>query len=181
MMKNIFLLILFSFLIISCVQNQRTFYDYDVEERIAELGIELKEPTPPTANFALHIRSGNLVFLSGHAPVRPEGGLVIGKLGKGELTLEEGQAAARLAGISLLNTLKSAVGDLNKVKRIVKVTGMINADPSFTQHSQVVNGFSDLMVEIFGERGQHARVSVGMGSLPGNIAIEIDLVAEVAD
>ncbi|MCC5908385.1 MAG: RidA family protein [Balneolaceae bacterium] len=161
--------------------DQDPLYDYDVEERIAELGIELQTPTPPTANYVRAIRTGNLVFLAGHGPDRPEGGQVTGTMGTGELTLEEGQEAARFTGISLLTSLKTEIGDLNKVSRIVKVTGMVNADPSYTEHSQVINGFSDLMVEIFEDRGRHARASVGMSSLPGNIPVEIDMIVEVAD
>jgi len=161
--------------------DQDPLYDYDVEERIAELGIELQTPTPPTANYVRAIRTGNLVFLAGHGPDRPEGGQVTGTMGTGELTLEEGQEAARFTGISLLTSLKAEIGDLNKVSRIVKVTGMVNADPSYTEHSQVINGFSDLMVEIFEDRGRHARASVGMSSLPGNIPVEIDMIVEVAD
>lgn len=161
--------------------DQDPLYDYDVEERIAELGIELQTPTPPTANYVRAIRTGNLVFLAGHGPDRPEGGQVTGTMGTGELTLEEGQEAARFTGISLLTSLKTEIGDLNKVTRIVKVTGMVNADPSYTEHSQVINGFSDLMVEIFEDRGRHARASVGMSSLPGNIPVEIDMIVEVAD
>ncbi len=155
--------------------------DYDVEERLAELGIELRAPTPPTANYRRSVRSGNLVFLSGHGPDRPEGGQVHGTMGTGELTLEEGQEAARFTGISLLNSLKAEIGDLNKVKQIVSVMGMVKADPSFTQHSQVMNGFSDLMVEVFGERGKHTRASVGMSSLPGNIPVEISMIVEIEE
>lgn len=174
------LLILFT---VSCSsestgQNAETGDQPDVEQRIAELGIELTEPSPPTANFVRTVRTGNLIFLSGHGPDLPGGGRVIGKVG-GDLTVEEGQEAARLAGISLLSSLKAEIGDLNRVKRIVKATGMVNAPGDFTQHSQVINGFSDLMVEIFGERGSHARAAVGMSSLPFNMAVEIEIVVEV--
>ena len=103
-----------------------------------------------------------------------------GRLGS-DLTVEEGQEAARLTGISLLSTLKSEIGDLNKVKSIVKVLGMVNADPTFADHAQVMNGFSNLMVDVFGEDGKHARSSVGMSSLPGNIAVEIELIVEIAE
>ena len=151
----------------------------DVEARLAELGIVLGQPTPPTANYVRAVTSGNLVFLAGHGPDRPEGGQVIGRMGDGSLTLEQGQEAARFTGISLLTSLKTEIGDLNRVRRIVKVQGMVNADPSFTQHSQVINGFSDLMVEVFGERGKHARASVGMSSLPNNIPVEIDMIVEI--
>lgn len=152
--------------------------DYDVEERLTELDIELGEPTPPTANYVRAVQSGNLVFLAGHGPDTPDGGLVTGKVGS-ELTLEEGQEAARLTGISLLTSLKAEIGDLNRVRRVVKVMGMVNAEPDFTEHSQVMNGFSDLMVEVFGDRGRHARAAVGMGSLPSNIPVEIEMIVEV--
>ncbi len=150
----------------------------DVENRLKELGIKLITPVPPTANFVKAVRVGNMVYLSGHGPDKPEGGQVIGKLGS-DLTLEQGQEAARLVGISLLSSLKAEIGDLNKVKRIVKVLGMVNAVPSFEKHSQVMNGFSDLMVQVFGENGKHARSSVGMSSLPANIPVEIEMIVEL--
>lgn len=159
--------------------NQSDNYEYDVEERLTELGIDLgEEPTPPVANYVPGVRTGNLVFLSGHGPDKPDGSQVIGKVGEG-ISLEEGQKAARLTGISLLTSLKAEIGDLNKVKRVIKVFGMVNATSDFTEHPQVINGFSDLMVDVFGEKGKHARAAVGMGSLPGNIPVEIDMVVEV--
>ncbi|MEJ7740108.1 MAG: RidA family protein [Chitinophagaceae bacterium] len=149
-----------------------------VEIKLKELGINLITPSSPTANYLKARRIGNLVYLSGHGPDKPEGGQVTGKLGS-DLTLEQGQQAARLVGISLLSTLKSTIKDLNKVKSIVKVLGMVNAVPSFERHSQVINGFSDLMVEVFGESGKHARSSVGVSSLPSNIAVEIEMIVEL--
>lgn len=161
--------------------NEPDNYDYDVEERLAELGIELdEEPTPPVANYVPGVRTGNLIFLSGHGPDKPDGSQVIGKVGE-DLSLEEAQQAARLTGISLLTSLKAEIGDLNKVKRVVKVFGMVNATRDFTEHPQVINGFSDLMVDVFGPKGKHARAAVGMGSLPGNIPVEIDMIVEVSD
>lgn len=154
-------------------------YGYDVEQRLRKMGIELGEPTPPTANYVKAVQRGDLVFLSGHGPDKPDGGVVTGKVGGEGLSVEEGQKAARLTGISMLATLKQEVGDLNRVERVVKVTGMVNAQPDFTQHSEVVNGFSDLMVKVFEDQGRHARAAVGMGSLPGNIPIEIDMIVEV--
>jgi enamine deaminase RidA (YjgF/YER057c/UK114 family) len=183
-MKNLILLFVISSLMMACASensNERSSSDHDVYERLEEHGIELVEPGPPVANFVYAVRTGNLVFLSGHGPDRPDGSQVTGKLGADELTLEEGQEAARLTGIALLASLQQKIGDLNKVTRIVKVNGMVNADPSFTQHSQVINGFSDLMVDLFGEKGSHARASVGMSSLPGNIAVEIDMVVEISE
>jgi enamine deaminase RidA (YjgF/YER057c/UK114 family) len=163
-------------LIVSITSNAQA--KTDPEARIKELGIQLIKPTPPIANYVKAVRVGNLIFLAGHGPDKPEGGMVTGKVG-GELTMEQGRDAARLTGISLLSTLKGEIGDLNKVKRIVKVLGMVNAVPTFDKHPQVMNGFSDLMVEVFGENGKHARSSVGVSSLPNNIAVEIEMIVEL--
>jgi enamine deaminase RidA (YjgF/YER057c/UK114 family) len=150
----------------------------DPEARIKELGIQLIKPSAPVANYVKAVRVGNMVYLSGHGPDKADGGLVTGKVGS-DLTLEQGRDAARLVGISLLSTLKAEIGDLNKVKRIVKVLGMVNAIPTFEKQPQVINGCSDLMVEVFGEKGKHARSSVGVASLPSNIAVEIEMVVEL--
>lgn len=155
-------------------------YAYDVEERIKELGIELGEPNKPVANYVNAVRSGDLVFLSGAGPRNTDGEFITGKVGL-DLTIEEGYEAARLTAVIQLTSLKDQIGDLNKVERIVKVTGMVNADHDFTQHPAVINGFSDLMVEVFGERGKHARAAVGMGSLPMDIACEIEMIVQVSD
>jgi enamine deaminase RidA (YjgF/YER057c/UK114 family) len=152
----------------------------DAEKNITALGLHLITPVPPTANFVKAVRIGNMVYLSGHGPDKPEGGQVIGKLGS-DLTIEQGQAAARLVGISLLSTLKNEIKDLNKVKRIVKVLGMVNAIPSFEKHSLVMNGFSDLMVAVFGENGKHARSAVGVASLPNNIPVEVEMIVELKE
>lgn len=152
----------------------------DPESKLKELGISLITPTAPTASYVKAVRVGNLVYLSGHGPDKPEGGQVTGKVGS-DLTVEQGQEAARLVGISLLSSLKREIGDLNKVSRIVKVLGMVNAVPSFERHSQVMNGFSDLMVQVFGENGRHARSSVGMSSLPSNIAVEIEMIVALKE
>lgn len=153
-------------------------YDYDVEERISSLGIILTEPAPPVANYVNSVRTGRLVFMAGKGPGLPDGSTIVGKLGD-NLPLEKGYEAARNAGINQLAALKAEIQDLNKVVRIVKVMGMVNSDPSFTQQSGVINGFSDLMVEVFGDRGKHARAAVGMASLPGNIAVEVEMIVEV--
>lgn len=185
-MKKYLLLFPFLLFAVACTTNQSNQtseaedqnYDYDVEARLEEMGITLGEPSPPTENYVKAVRTGDLIFLSGHGPVKPDGGLVTGKLGT-DLTVKEGQEAARLTGIDLLTTLKSELEDLNDVEQIVKVTGMVNASTDFTQQSQVVNGCSDLMTEVFGDRGKHARAAVGMGSLPGNIPTEIEMIVEV--
>lgn len=150
------------------------------EEKLKELGIVLKEPAVPVANYVNAVRTGNLIFLAGKGPRTPEGELVTGKLGD-NLSVEKGYEAARAVAILQLAVLKAELGDLNKVKRIVKVLGMVNATPDFTNHPEVINGFSDLMVEVFGEKGKHARAAVGMGSLPRNIAVEIELIVEVEE
>ena len=150
----------------------------DYESRILELGIELYKPTPPVANFVKAVKTGNLVFLAGHGPLKPDGKYVLGKVGT-DLTVEEGYIAARFVAISLLSSLKTEIGDLNRVERIVKVKGMVNAAADFTQHPQVINGCSDLLVEVFGENGKHARAAVGMNSLPINIAVEVEMIVEL--
>jgi len=148
------------------------------EEKIKALNISLPAPSSPVANYVKYVRTGNLIFLSGHGPAKADGTYITGKLGR-DLSIEEGYAAAKQTGISLLATLKSAVGDLSKVKRIVKVLGMVNGTDSFTDQPKVINGFSDLMVAVFGDKGKHARSAVGMASLPMNMAVEIEMVVEV--
>jgi enamine deaminase RidA (YjgF/YER057c/UK114 family) len=152
----------------------------EIEARLKQLNIQLVEPSIPTANFVKTVRVGNLVFTSGHGPDKPEGGTYQGRVGA-DLTLEQGQDAARLTGIALLSSLKKEIGDLSKVKRVVKVLGMVQCTPEFKDHPKVMNAFSDMMVGVFGEKGKHARSAVGMSALPGNIAIEIEMIVEVED
>ncbi|MFH6602793.1 RidA family protein [Maribacter algicola] len=154
--------------------------EYDPEAKLKELGIELSTPSAPVANYVNAVRVGNMIFLSGKGPLKADGENITGKVGA-DLTIEEGYEAARITGINQLSVLKAELGNLNKVKRCVKVLGMVNAMPEFTDHPKVINGFSDLMVEVFGERGKHARAAVGMGSLPSNIAVEIEMIVEVQD
>jgi enamine deaminase RidA (YjgF/YER057c/UK114 family) len=148
------------------------------EEKLKELGIELPQPSKPIANYVKFVRTGNLIFLSGHGPSKPDGSSVTGKVGK-DLSVEQGYEAAKFTGISLIATLKDAVGDLKKVKRIVKALGMVNCTESFADQPKVINGFSDLMVAVFGDKGKHARSAVGMNALPNNIAVEIEMIVEV--
>ena len=164
------------------VINSQTndLYDYDVEKRIEELNITLQKSGKPIANYLNAVQTGNLIFLSGKGPRDKDGNLITGKLGK-DLTVEQGYDAARHVAITQLSVLKEQIGDLNKVEKIVKVFGMVNADSDFINHPEVINGFSDLMVEVFGERGKHARAAVGMGSLPRNIACEIDMVVQIKE
>lgn len=150
----------------------------NVEARLQELGIELPPSSSPVANYVNAVQTGNLVFLAGKGPRRADGTYIQGKVGR-DLTVEQGYEAARLVAINQLAALKAEIGNLDRVVRIVKVLGMVNATPEFTEHPQVINGFSDLMVEVFGDAGKHARAAVGMGSLPLNIAVEIEVVVEV--
>jgi enamine deaminase RidA (YjgF/YER057c/UK114 family) len=147
--------------------------------RLRSLGLSLPEPRPPVANFLPAVVEGNLVFLSGQGPVGPDGIVFRGKVGS-SLSVDEGYAAARLTTLNLLAALDQAIGDLARVRRVVKVLGMVNADPDFTAHPQVINGCSDLLVSVFGpEVGRHARSAVGMGSLPGQIAVEIEMIVAI--
>jgi enamine deaminase RidA (YjgF/YER057c/UK114 family) len=148
------------------------------EAKLKQMGIVLKTPAKPVANFVSVVRTGNLLFLSGAGPKKADGTFMIGKIGE-SMTIEEGHEAARLTGIALLEVLKAELGDLNKVKRIVKVLGMVNATSNFTQQPQVMNGFSDFMVQVFGEKGKHARSAVGVASLPSGIPVEIEIIVEV--
>ena len=156
-------------------------YGYDVEDRIAALGIELSEPEmPPGINILFVRQSGNTLYLSGNGPLRNDGSKITGKAGV-DLSVEEAYEAARLTAINQLSVLKSHLGDLNRVVKIVKVLGLVNAPADFTEHPAVINGFSDLMVEVFGERGRHARSAVGASSLPWNIVCEVEMIVEVTE
>ncbi|QLG45839.1 RidA family protein [Costertonia aggregata] len=152
--------------------------DYNPQAKLQELNISLKNPGTPVANYVHAVRTGNLIFLAGKGPKKDDGKNIVGKLGA-DLTIEEGYEAARWAGINQLAVLQAELGNLNKVKQIVKVKGVVNAIPEFSDQSKVINGYSDLMVKVFGERGKHARAAVGMGSLPGNMAVEVEMVVEV--
>ncbi len=152
----------------------------DFDKKLKELGIELYAPTKPMANYVKVVRTGNLLYFAGHGPTKADNSNIMGKVGK-DLTLEQGYEAAKQTGIALLSTLKSEVGDFNKVKRIVKVLGMVNCTENFVDQPKVINGFSDLMVAVFGEKGKHARSAVGMYMLPSNIAVEIEMIVEIED
>lgn len=150
------------------------------EEQLKKLGIDLPTPSKPVANYVKYVRTGNLIFLSGHGPCNLEG-IPKGQLGD-ELTIEQGYAAARQAGICLIATLKDAVGgDLTKVERIVRVFGLVSSTDDFFDQPKVMNGCSDLMVEVFGNKGKHVRAAVGTNVLPFNIPVEIEMVVEVKD
>ena len=148
------------------------------EENLKALGITLPKQSTPIANYVNYVKTGNLIYFSGSGPAVEDEGYVRGKLGK-DMTIEQGREAARITGINMIANLKNAVGDLNKVKRIVKVLGMVNSTEDFTDQPKVMNGFSDLMVAVFGEKGKHARSAVGMAALPMNMAVEIEMIVEV--
>jgi enamine deaminase RidA (YjgF/YER057c/UK114 family) len=154
----------------------------NIERKLAELGIELP-PTfgaPPGMNFVTAVQTGDLLFLAGHGPTGSDGKLAYrGQVGK-EVSVEDGYKAARLTGLNLLATMKSHLGSLDRVVKLVKVLGMVNAVEGFGQQPQVINGASDLFVEVFGEQiGKHARSAVGMGSLPNNMPVEIEMIVHV--
>ena len=150
-----------------------------IDKRLAELGITLPVPAKPVANYVGWVRTGNLVFTAGQVPLKDGKIEYQGKLGK-DYTVEQGAQAARICAINVVAQLKDAVGgDLDRIKRIVKVVGFVNGVPDFADHPKVVNGASDLLVEIFGDKGRHARSAVGSGSLPVNVAVEVEAVAEV--
>ncbi|MFM9840275.1 MAG: RidA family protein [Cyclobacteriaceae bacterium] len=150
----------------------------DFDKKFKELSIELFVPGKPIANYVKAVRTGNLLYLAGHGPTKADGSNILGKVGK-ELSTEQGYEAAKQTGISILSTLKAELGDLNKIKRIVKVLGMVNCTETFTDQPKVINGFSDLMVAVFGEKGKHARSAVGMYALPLNMSVEIEIVVEL--
>ncbi len=168
MRQQIFIITLLTFTLINSIQAQTP------EERLEELGIELSEPKAPVANFVNWRKVGNILYLSG------TGVGVYGKLGE-DLTVEEGYEAARLAGIQILSKLKAAVGDLSNIKQFVRVHGMVNSSPDFYDQPKVINGFSDLMVKVFGEKGKHARAAVGQAALPFNMAVEIVVTVELEE
>ena len=150
------------------------------EARLKEMGIELPPAVTPVANYVPAVRTGNLVFLSGHGPFEEDGSLITGKVGS-QLTAEQGYEAARRVAVGLLGSLKAEIGDLEKVKRVVKVLGLVNCPSDFTDQPKVINGASDFLVEVFGARGKHARSAIGTNALPMNIAVEIELIVEVSD
>jgi len=150
------------------------------EARVAELKLELPPAPQPVATYVTAVRHGDTLYVSGHGPLRSDKTMITGKVGA-DLDVAAGQAAARQTGLAILATVRSHLGSLDKVVRLIKVLGMVNGTPEFADQPKVINGFSDLMVEVFGDSGKGARSAVGMGSLPGNIAVEIEAIFEVKD
>ncbi len=150
------------------------------EARLKELNLTLPPAPQPVAKYRTAVQIGNILYVSGHGPIKIDGNsMVAGRVGD-DLTAEQGKEAARLVGLAILSTIRTTLGSLDRVKRLVKTLGMVNAVPGFKDHPQVINGFSELMAEVFGEdAGVGARSAVGMGSLPGNIPVEIECILEV--
>lgn len=148
------------------------------EEKLATLGHQLPAANVPIANYVPAVRTGNLVFLAGHVPRDAAGKIIAGKVGR-DATEQVAADAARITALALLSTLKREIGELGKVKRIVRVGGFVNATEDFKGHPQVLNGCSDLLVAVFGDRGRHARAAVGMGSLPLGAVVEIEMIVEI--
>ncbi|MFC5408507.1 RidA family protein [Larkinella bovis] len=172
-MKKICTLLLLGFSVFSGFA-----FGQSIDARLKEQGIELAPPTPSLANYVKAVRTGNLIFLSGHVSNRADGTGIKGKVGK-DLSPEQGYEAAKLCAIGLLSSLKAEIGNLNKVKRVVKVLGMVNSAPDFIDHPKVVNGCSDLLVKIFGDKGKHARSAVGVAALPSDYAVEVEMIVEI--
>ncbi len=151
-----------------------------IDARLAELGIDVPEASTPVANYVGYVQTGNLVFVSGQVTLKDGSPQYLGKLGD-SISLEDGQAAARLCAINIIAQVKAACGgDLDRVQRVVKLTGFVNSTPDFTDQPKVVNGASDLMVEVFGDKGRHARAAVSAGALPIGVAVEVEAVVEIA-
>jgi len=151
-----------------------------IEQRISELGLELAEPTQPVANYLQAVRVGQLVYVSGHGPMPDPNNEFVGKVGA-DIDVETAYRAARVTILGCLSTLRAEIGDLDRVEQIVKLLGMVNSAAGFNKQPQVINGASDCLVEIFGDKGRHARSAVGMAELPGGIAVEIEMIVKVAD
>jgi enamine deaminase RidA (YjgF/YER057c/UK114 family) len=150
------------------------------EEKLTSLGLVLPEVPVPVANYVPYRWAGNLLYLSGQGPKRPDGSYRPGRLGR-DATIEEAYEDARLTGLNLLAVAKSALGELSRIEAVVKLLGMVNAEPDFSDHPKVINGCSDLLVEVLGDAGRHARSAVGMGSLPNRMTVEIEAILLVRD
>jgi enamine deaminase RidA (YjgF/YER057c/UK114 family) len=151
-----------------------------IEARLKELGIELPAPTTPMGSYVNAVRTGNLLYMAGKGPGLPGKPLPVGKVGR-DFSIEQARGFARDTGLSILAAIKAELGDLDRVVRIVKVLGMVNATSEYGSQPEVINGCSDLFVEVFGDRGRHARSAVGMGSLPRGIPVEIEVIVEITD
>ena len=153
----------------------------EIEKKLGEMGLELPPAPTPGGNYVETVRSGNYLFVAGHVPRTPEGGLLHqGKLGR-EVTVEQGYEAARLVALNCLSSIKAAAGDLARVKQFIKLLCMVNSADGFGDQPKVANGASDLIVSLFGDRGRHTRSAVGMGGLPNNCCVEIEMMVELEE
>ena len=173
-MKKIFSVFIFILILSDVIIAQ------DAETRLKGKGIVLPAVSNPVANYVNAVRVGNLLYLSGKGPSKADNTTITGKVGR-DLTTEQGYEAARITAINHLAVIKNELGSLNKVKRIVKVLGMVNCTEDFKDQPKVINGYSDLMVEVFGDKGKHARSAVGMYALPFNMAVEVEVIVEIEE
>jgi enamine deaminase RidA (YjgF/YER057c/UK114 family) len=173
-MKKIFSVFIFILILSDVIVAQ------DAETRLKGKGIVLPAVSNPVANYVNAVRVGNLLYLSGKGPSKADNTTITGKVGR-DLTTEQGYEAARITAINHLAVIKNELGSLNKVKRIVKVLGMVNCTEDFKDQPKVINGYSDLMVEVFGDKGKHARSAVGMYALPFNMAVEVEVIVEIEE
>jgi len=150
-----------------------------IEDKLSQMGLTLPEPGPPAGNYVGAVRVGNLLFVSGHGP-RSQGQYITGKVGR-DLNTEQAYEAAKMVMLNCLASVKREVGDLDRVRRVVKLLGMVSCTEDFTEHPKVINGGSDLLVALYGDQGQHARSAVGMQQLPMNIPVEIEMIVEVQE
>ena len=153
----------------------------EIEKKLAEMGLDLPTTPTPMANYVPAVRTGNLLFVAGHVPRMPDGSLLnSGKLGH-DVTIDQGYQAAQRAMLNCLSSIKAAIGDLDRVNKVIKLLCMVNCTPEFGDQPRVANGASDLLVSLYGDQGRHARSAVGMGGLPSNVCIEIEMIVEVED
>lgn len=150
-----------------------------IEDKLSQMGLALPEPGPPAGNYVGAVRVGNLLFVSGHGP-RQQGQYITGKVGR-DLSSAQAYEAAKVVMLNCLASVKRELGDLDRVRRIVKLLGMVNCTEDFTEHPQVINGGSDLLVALYGDQGRHARSAVGMQQLPMNIPVEIEMIVEIQE
>lgn len=150
------------------------------EQKLKHLGLDLPTVPTPIANFVMWRQAGSLLYLSGQGPRKEDGSTVVGRLGL-DRSVEDGYKDARQIGLQILATIRQAVGSLDRVEAVIKLLGMVNAEPSFGDHPKVINGCSDLLVEVLGDAGKHARSAVGMGSLPGGMSVEIEAIIQIKE